>query len=228
MPPSKQVQVRTTLPFPLPPITSWDDLHTSRLTIRAPRASDVTALHELRTQPEVMEFSAEGRVDRNLEETGSKLETFLPPNDRSTYNFLAFNKGTGDFIGTGGIRQTSYWFGWPEVGFSIKREAWGQGYATEFMTALVESWWKLPRRDADVEVDAESVHLAGRGAGDSVVVEQLSAMVEEKNLPSRRVLEKCGFRPFKEWKEVDNREGFNDREVLLIGYAHSPHTAGKT
>ena len=221
MSPLEKVKVRTTLPFPVPPIAARRELQTARLIIRAPQPSDLAALHTLRTQPEVMIFSSEGRIDRNLEETRKNLETSLPPNDSSTYDFLLFNKETGDLIGTGGVHRLSHWFGWPEVGYCLKHEAWGQGYATEFLTAFLENWWSLPRTEAELEVNAKSIGETTQASSNNVVNECLTAMVEKDHVPSRRVLEKSGFRLFDEWNELDDREGFDSREIGLTGYGIS-------
>ncbi len=168
-----------------------------------------------------------GRPDRDLEETRAKMVPFLPPHDATTYFFLIFDRATGEFVGDGGIvSKSSHWFGWPEIGYSLKKEAWGRGYATEFMTAFLESWWKLPRRDMEVEVDVKSLgSVEARDAGgSSVAAEQLTAMVEAGNGPSRRIMEKLNFRPFNEWKEADSREGYEGQEAKLIGYTVSRPT----
>ena len=103
----KEVSVRTTIPFPLPPITS------------PTRPSSKSGRRVFLRQPRV-KHSTKGRVDRDLEETHSKLETFLPPNDNLTFNLMTFNKETGDLICTGGICKTSHWFGCPGTCFSLK------------------------------------------------------------------------------------------------------------
>jgi RimJ/RimL family protein N-acetyltransferase len=161
-----------------------------------------------------MIFTIVGRVDKDLAETQTKIDTFLPPNDVETYNFAICLAATGEVIGLGGMHKLSL-HGWPELGYMIKREHWGCGYATEFVRGWTEAYWRLPRSLVEMEVDALSVE------GDGEVKEQLSAIIEASNVASRNVLEKAGFRKFREWTEPDSHEGSN-KEVTLVGYMLSP------
>ena len=216
-----RVKVRTTGPFPLPPLVARKEIHTARLIIRAPRLSDAPAYHVLRSDDESMQWSARGRADRDLEETRAALERLQAPNDTSSYHFLIFNKETGELIGDGGVHPNSFWFGWPEIGYGIKREARGQGYATEFLTAFLENWWKLPRTEVELDVDLKTLELAGVGSDNDVVVEQLAAMVGVENKASQKLVERCDFRRFKEWQEVDGRleSATHGQTADLLGYA---------
>jgi len=166
-----------------------------------------------------MKWSARGRPDKDLDETRAALEKVQPPNDTSLYHFLVFDKETGKLIGDGGVHPHSPWFGWPEIGYGIIREARGQGYATEFLTAFVENWWKLPRTEVEMDVDVKS---AG-GTSSGVMVEQLTAMIGAENTASQRLVERCGFRRFKEWEVVDDRPESvrHGEKVGLLGYALS-------
>ncbi|KAI1502499.1 acetyltransferase domain-containing protein [Biscogniauxia marginata] len=217
---SKHVRVRTTLPTqPLPPNSARAPIRTPRLILRAFVPSDLEGVHTLRSQPEVMVFTSVGRVDRDRAETREFMDRFLPPNDSHTYDFVICLAETGEIIGTGGMHKVNFEFGWPEVGYMFKRECWGRGFATEFLRAWLEAWWALPRSVVDVNVDTASI---GRdGSGDSGVVEEVpelvSAMVEENNPNSAKVLKKLGFREFKTWSTHDEREGYEEQAVTLIG-----------
>lgn len=37
--------------------------------------------------------------------------------------------------------------GWPEFEILIKSSHWRQGYGTEFLGAVLDSWWALPRTE---------------------------------------------------------------------------------
>ena len=78
-------------------------------------------------------------------------------------------RASGEFIGWFHLRPDRFDAGEQELGYRLKRPAWGQGYATEGGKALV-------------------AHGFGRaGAG------KISARTLGANLGSRRVMEKCGL-----------------------------------
>ncbi|KAK7914799.1 GNAT domain-containing protein [Apiospora marii] len=226
---SNMIKVKTTLPRkPFPPNTDRRPIQTERLLIRALTQDDLQAMHELRTQPEVMIFTLRGCIDGNLAETQTRLDEYLPPTgDRQTYNAAVCLAATGEFLGIGGVRQSaSTVLGWPEIGYQFKREHWGRGYATEFLHAFLEHWWAQPRVEAEVEVDALSVDAAAAtgdcgGSEDVVVPEMLSAIVDGDNPGSLRILQKAGFERFKEWKEPDSRVGHEGKDVTLVAFAYS-------
>lgn len=214
------VQVRTTLPIrPLPPNSERAAIVTTRLTIRPFVQDDLHGYHVLRTQPEVMAFTAVGRIDKDLAETQSKLDLFLAPNDAHTYNFAICLSATGELIGVGGVHKMSFELGWPEVGYMLKREHWGKGYATEFLRGFVDSWWRLERQEAVITVDGHSVSVGKERDGQSLAPEYLTAMVEANNDASIRIMEKTGFRKFKTWTESDNRAGFEGKDITLVGFS---------
>ncbi|KAK8016485.1 GNAT domain-containing protein [Apiospora rasikravindrae] len=235
---SNMIKVKTTLPKqPFPPNADRQPIRTERLLIRALTQDDLQAVHELRTQPEVMIFTARGRVDANPAETQERIDSFLPPRgDRETYNTAVCLAATGELLGLGGVHnRASTALGWPEIGYMFKREHWGRGYATEFMRAFLERWWALPRVEAEVEVDARSVAVAAAdrdggladGNGERVVPEMLSAIVDANNPGSLRVMQNAGFERFKEWQEPDSRVGFEGKDVTLVAFTCTCSSKGR-
>jgi RimJ/RimL family protein N-acetyltransferase len=209
------VKVKTTTPI-LSPSSNIAPMHTERLTFRPLVKDDLAEVHALRTQEEVMIFTMVGRIDRDMDESQTKLNTYLPPNDIKTYNKGIFLSSTGEFLGTGGChKSTGSAAGWPEVGYMLKKEYWGKGYATEFLRGFVDAWWILPRTETELEVDPLTV-VGSEGEGQAA--EQLYACIDAANIGSLRVMEKLGFRKFKEWKEPDSRVGYEGQDVLLFGY----------
>ncbi|RYP69818.1 hypothetical protein DL769_005170 [Monosporascus sp. CRB-8-3] len=222
IPAEGRVRVKTTLPArPLPPNAERPHIRTERLVIRPFTPDDLAGLHSLRAQPEVMVYSSAGRVDRDEAETESRLKGELPPNDAANYHFVICLASTGEFLGTGGVHLggSKNFFGWPELGYMLKREHWGRGYATEFVRAFLAAWWALPRSAVEVEVDARSLDAGAPVAAG--VPEQLSALVEASNLGSKGVLGKLGFRQFAEWTQEDDRGGYAGREAHLFGFSVS-------
>ncbi|KAI3326871.1 acyl-CoA N-acyltransferase [Xylariaceae sp. AK1471] len=211
------IKVKTTLPAqPFPANSARPSIKTERLVIRPLTQDDLQALHALRTQSEVMACTALGRIDQDLAETQKKLDPFLAPRDAETYNPAICLASTGELIGLGGVFQTGSELGWPEVGYMLKSEHWGRGYATEFLKAFVQLWWSLPRSEVETEVDALSLGALRGSAGEAP--EMLCAMVEAANMSSLRVMEKAGFKKFKTWTETSRRVGSEGTEVTLVGF----------
>lgn len=208
------ITVETTLPtIPLSPHTARQPVVTERLILRPVSPDDLQELHKLRTQPEVMKWSAVGRVDSNLEETRVKLAEELPPNDVDNFNVSICLRSTGQWIGIGGCKKPRGELGWPEIGYMFQKDFWGSGYGTEFLLAFLGLWWSLPRSECKISVERASV--AGKGLGGDEVDEMITAVTAEDNYPSQRMLGKLGFEKFKLWRETDEQ---SRTEVILVGY----------
>ncbi|GKT64648.1 GNAT N-acetyltransferase [Colletotrichum tofieldiae] len=208
------VTVKTTLPtIPLLPHASRQPIVTERLILRPLSPDDLQPLHVLRTQPEVMKWSAVGRVDADMEETRTKLAQNLPPNDADNYDFAICLRSTGEWIGLGGCKKPSGGeLGWPEMGYMLQKDYWGNGYATEFVNAFLGAWWSLPRSEREVNVDKSTV----RGHRDGDVVEEIiTAVTEPDNVASQKILGKWGFEKLKVWKEPGEEGG---KETILVGH----------
>ncbi|KAJ5774404.1 Acyl-CoA N-acyltransferase [Penicillium paradoxum] len=204
--------VKAFLPtIPLPTNDNRSPIITDRLLLRALRASDLEALHVLRTQEEVMKWTSAGCIDDSIEQTKSKLDPFLAPNDVRTANCAICLKNTGELIGIGGCHLYPGSHGWPEVGYMLRTDAWGKGIATEFLTAWLKFWSDLPRTEREVRVQKEMV------IGENAVDEHLIALTEASNAASQNVLLKCGFEQFREFDEVDGT-----KVVKLVAFRFLP------
>ncbi|KAK1690225.1 GNAT domain-containing protein [Colletotrichum godetiae] len=229
------ITVNTTLPtLPLPPLVTRQPVLTERLILKPVSQDDLHAVHAMRSQPEVMRWAVAGRPDADLQETQAWLDDNLPPNDAHNYNFTICLRSTGEFVGLGGVKRISHGssssgpggeLGWPEIGYLLRQEAWGKGYATEFLRGFVGAWWSLPRSAAralrvEKSVIGETwpVQDAERSGSEEVAAaaeEMLTAVTELDNLPSQKVLNKTGFRKFKVWTEVDKK---TRETTTLVGY----------
>ncbi|KAH7011081.1 GNAT domain-containing protein [Ilyonectria destructans] len=219
--PENFITVKTTLPArPLPSTAQRQPIVTERLILRPLNQGDIAAHHSLRSQPEVMHFTMQGRVDKDIAETQSRLEFFLPPNDVENYNFAICKKETGEMIGVGGNHNFVSSFGWPEVGYMIRKEQWGQGLAPEFLRAFLAAWQELPRVEVEAKVDPRSVDLLSQDGGR--VAEQLLAVTEFENVRSQNMLRKCGFDLFLTWEARDTRNQ-NDELIDLPTFRFFPN-----
>jgi len=148
-------------------------LETERLRLRRFTDDDVENLVELDGDPAVMKFINGGRPTPRAEIEDEVLPAFLGYYERfEGYGFWAVvEKSTGRFLGWFHFRPAK---GAPpgeiELGYRLRRSAWGKGYATEGSRALIEKGF--------VELGVERV------VAETMVV----------NVASRRVMEKAGLR----------------------------------
>jgi RimJ/RimL family protein N-acetyltransferase len=146
---------------------------TERLVLRRFTTDDVDNLVELDGDPDVMLYINGGRVTPREEIETDYLPAFLGYYERGTgYGFwAAVEKSTGDFLG---------WFHFrpgegcpddePELGYRLRKSAWGKGYAAEGSIALIH-----------------------RGFTE-LAVRRVVAWTMVVNTASRRVMEKAGMR----------------------------------
>jgi len=115
-------------------------LQTSRLYLRPLQADDAALLFELDSDPEVMRFISKGEptpMDRIENEIMPKVLAYYrewPP-----LGFWAAHLGgTHEFIGWFHLRPDKIDTDEMELGYRLKRSAWGKGLATEGSRAIVE------------------------------------------------------------------------------------------
>ncbi|KAI1397749.1 GNAT domain-containing protein [Hypoxylon fuscum] len=207
--------VMTILPIlPLPQSLNRPPIQTDRLFIRPLRMDDLTGFHQLRSQREVMITTTQGRPDYNIKESQEALGVILSDNGRRVFTYGAFSL-TGEFMGEGTINAKASVHGWPEIGCKFKREFWRQGYATEFLQAMIRAWWELPR--------APQMHLVSSLFGGEsfgcLAREQLCTLADHDNYRFRNLLGKLGFEEFGRWTGRDKREIQQPSEqVTMIKY----------
>ena len=144
-------------------------LNSIRLSLRPVTPADRAQLIALEADPEVMHFLNGGQP---VPEAGLPDGNFLTPRGTEPEVMVAHERISGDFVGwfalfddglVDGVRTA-------EVGYRLRRTAWGKGFATEGVMALV----------------AEALGTMGFG--------RVRAQTMSVNLASCRVLEKAGFR----------------------------------
>ena len=140
-------------------------LQTVQLTLSPCCPSDCADFIDLELDPEVMRFLNGGHAVNH--EQVDPNATFLMPRGTEPYVWTARRTATGAFIG---------WFClWPEserlaeLGYRLRRMDWGQGFASEGASALID--WGF------------------RSAGYDKIVATTMAV----NHASRRVMEKIGM-----------------------------------
>lgn len=145
-------------------------LETKRLIIKLTSPLDFEEIFELRTDPDVQKYTTQGPQTR--EDVQRFIDTVIPYQEKHGHGMgSVFEKSSGCFIGQAGIFHIGHYDRQPEIeiGYRFHKKYWGKGYATEVTKALVSWGFK------------------------NLNVEVIVAFVESENIPSRRVLEKCGF-----------------------------------
>ena len=112
-------------------------LETERLIIKPPQLSDYENLHHLHSDPQIMKYFKVNSATESLESLQKAIAHF----EKYGYSHgLVYKKETFEFVGRGGLIHALYDETQDdiELGYSFLQEHWGQGYATELATALVQ------------------------------------------------------------------------------------------
>ena len=173
-------------------------LETQRLLLRRFTESDVDNLFDLDGDPEVMRFVNGGKPTPRDVIRDETLPRFLRAYERfeGFGVWAAIEKSTGEFVG---------WFEFypredagpdeVELGYRLRRSAWGKGYATEGSRALIRKGFT------------------------ALGVRRVVAEAMAVNAASRRVMEKAGLgyvRTFhQEWPERIEGDEHGDVEYAL-------------
>ncbi|KAM0478179.1 hypothetical protein ACHAPX_005369 [Trichoderma viride] len=213
--PLEWATVKTTLPKAYPPMSARESIRSERLILRPYAATDVNDFHLLRLQPEVMKWTGQGRPDKDLEETAKCLEDRLPGSAKgeSAYEFAICLAETGEMIGTGGSHMRVGELGWPVIGYLLRTEFWGKGFATELMTAFLKAYWALPREEVEIKVEKSTIV----GSETDLQPEHITAITATDNGASQHVLGKLGFKLARLFEEEDPHTP--DVMEALHGYA---------
>ncbi len=145
-------------------------IETERLLLRPMEPSDLDAFVALHAEPEVTRFirplgrvAAEERLQKDEREWAERGHGML----------AVLDAGGGGFLGRCGLKHWPQ-FGETELGWALKRTAWGHGYATEAARACTE--WGFSTLD----------------------VPYLTAMINAENARSIKVAERLGLTPLRE------------------------------
>lgn len=136
------------------------DIVTPRLRLRPARAEDLAAVHAVLSHPEATRWWSTPPHE-SPETTAVWLDSMIAGND----------SGLDLLIERGGvvIGKAGFWSP-PDIGYILHPDHWGQGLATEAITAVLDRMFALTEFDEAV------------------------ADVDPENAPSLRLLEKLGFR----------------------------------
>ena len=104
-------------------------LKTQRLLLRAARPDDAEALHEIFKSAEAMRYWS-SLPHSDLAETREWLKGMLSIPDQQGEDFVI--ERDGSVIGKAGLYR------FPEIGFILAPQHWGQGFAREALIAVID------------------------------------------------------------------------------------------
>lgn len=145
-------------------------LETPRLLMRPMEPGDLDDFAALHADPAVTEFVL--ALDRDAAAERLRANE-VEWRDRGHGILAVLDRESGAFLGRCGLK---FWpeFGETEVGWIFRRDAWGQGYATEAARACID--WGFSAFE----------------------LQYLTAMIDPRNVPSVRVAERLGMEPLRE------------------------------
>lgn len=114
---------------------------TDRLLLRVPEAADATPLMEIHQDPEVMKYVLMGNPAGGPTAAWRTVAVMVGHWHLRGYGqWTVLGKEHGDILGRVGLWHPE---GWPgiELGWVIRRQQWGHGYATEAATAALQWAW---------------------------------------------------------------------------------------
>lgn len=137
-----------------------DEIYSKRLRLRRVRLDDLAAIHGIMSDRETMRFWSTP-PHRSLEETERWLASMLEA-DRAGDSDEFILEHLGIVIGKLGAWRL------PEIGFFVRRDCWGQGFASEALRCFISYVEELG-------------------------LERLTADVDPRNIACLRMLARCGF-----------------------------------
>jgi len=140
-------------------------LESERLVLRAPQLEDAATIAALANNRKIAEMTTSIPHPYGVADAEAWIAGL--PTQEPGVTFAIFERKGGAFVGV-----CSYeWRGEtiPEIGYWAGEPFWGRGYATEAVRAMIDH------------------------AFTATELEALAASCRVTNIPSRRVLEKCGF-----------------------------------
>ncbi|MCJ1370153.1 hypothetical protein MMC20_001365 [Loxospora ochrophaea] len=208
---------------PFRPYNEHITITTDRLILRKLELKDAVDMFAIRSDPEVVKYTWVNSDRFEVLERGPAFLTHFSQivpetsvkqsekwiqerlDDRDAFNFaveLGFPdaRGTHDsqvnedskgssprMVGVCGIIRSN------DTGYLFNRQCWGKGYATEALSAIIESYWAT-----------FSEGIPGVEEGKK---HRLLACTEQANVASESVLAKCGFEICGKEVEVDEQRG---------------------
>jgi len=148
-------------------------LETERLLLRWFREDDFEPFCRISADPEVMRFLGDGKPMDSMN-TWRQIATFMGHWYFRGYGLWAVEeKSTGNLVGRIGFMNPAGWPGF-ELGWTLGRDSWGKGYATEGARRALEYAFTEMDRDHVISL------IAPDNLASIKVAERLGERVEGK------------------------------------------------
>ncbi|MCB1555523.1 MAG: GNAT family N-acetyltransferase [Xanthomonadales bacterium] len=144
-------------------------LESERLQLRAPREQDVATTFALFSDPTVMRYWSRSAMTDEQEAVEYLDGIARGFHERSFINWIVVDRAEHRMVGTCTLYEIMPQHLRTGIGYAILPEAQGRGFASE------------------------AVHMAVSWAFEVLGLHRVEADIHPDNLPSRRVLERCGF-----------------------------------
>lgn len=139
-----------------------------QLSLTKFKSSDFQKYYQLVSNESVMAMITERVIP--LEEAQEKFQKILNRNGKHAHfgTYIVSNNETNEFIGLGSLILNEEKYDEAELGYMILPEHWGKGYGSKVAERLIEKTTNTSLR-------------------------RLTAIIDPKNTPSRKILLKQGF-----------------------------------
>tara|TARA_Y100001960_G_C14171852_1_gene585850 strand:- start:104 stop:610 length:507 start_codon:yes stop_codon:yes gene_type:complete len=123
-------------------------METERITLKKFNKNDFDLLFQVDKDPEVMKYLTLGKPSTFEEIKKETMPRILQSytNGKNYGIFSAYLKKTNEYIGSFQFEPDKHIENAIEVGWRLKKEHWGNGYATEVGLSLVEKAKKLNKK----------------------------------------------------------------------------------
>ncbi len=142
-------------------------LETNRLFLRPMNETDVDAVYAMRSSADVMRFIRPQQIERREAKSWVKLISSRWEKERIGFCAVV-EKASNEFIGWCGLWRLTE-TNEIEVGYALRKEFWGKGYAVESSEAFL------------------------RYGFETLDLDEIVAVADPENRNSRRVMEKLGM-----------------------------------
>ncbi|MFT9496396.1 GNAT family N-acetyltransferase [Anaerosolibacter sp.] len=113
------------------------ELKTDRLTLRKFNMEDIDGVFQYASDPEVARYAL-WKPHKSMEESKSTIERYIQSYENHTGTVWGiYHNEEKKVIGSAGFIKCDDYFKRGEIGYTLARKYWGQGYATELLNRLI-------------------------------------------------------------------------------------------
>jgi len=160
---------RTDIAATLSGLPAFPRLQGKRVRLRAPTPEDADAVFALFSDPEVMRYWSRPPMTARAEAEGLIAEILDGFSQRTILNWMVTSRQDDALIGTCALFRVDARHRRAEIGYSLRRDHWGRGFAVEAVSLLLD--WSF------------------RTLG----LHRIEADIDPRNDGSRKLLERLGF-----------------------------------